>query len=217
MCGRMLVFTNDEVREILRSMRRVENPFPDWPARAPINAYPQSEVPVVASLDEAEDAAESPIRILRWGYPVGWSPSPVFNTRIESLLSGKGMWRESAENGRCLIPTRGFFERHATETVRSKKTGRPVKRQYEFKFVDEPVTWLAGISEGDHFSVVTTEPNRFVAPVHNRMPVVLRRDELEAWLSADWVELADRSGVVLDVLPEELPKDDAFGDQMSLF
>ena len=213
----MLVFTNDEVREILRSMRRVENPFPDWPARAPLNAYPQSEVPVVATLGEPEDAAESPIRVLRWGYPVKWQPGPVFNTRIESLLAGKGMWRASVENGRCLIPTRGFFERHATETVRSKKTGRAVKRQYEFQLVDEPVTWLAGISEGDHFSVVTTEPNQFVAPVHNRMPLVLRPEELPLWLDHRWANLADRSDLEFTVFPEDAAGQGGGGEQLSLF
>ena len=83
--------------------------------------------------------------------------------------------------------------------------------------MDEPVTWLAGISEDDHFSVVTTEPNQFVAPVHNRMPLVLRPEELEVWLGSDWGELSDRSGIMLDVAPEEQPKDDAFGDQLSLF
>ena len=192
MCGRMLVFTLDEVHQVVAAMRRgVENPYPDWPARPPINAFPQSEVPVVAGAGLPVEGAlsggaagetEPAIRILRWGYPVSWQPGPVFNTRVESLMAGKGMWRESVETGRCIIPTRGFFERHSSEKARSPKTGRLVKRQYEFHLVDEPVTWLAGISEGGHFSVVTTEPNRFVAPVHHRMPMVLRRAELGEWL-----------------------------------
>ena len=216
MCGRMLVFTYDEVVRIVESVSRgVENPYPDWPAQVPKNAFPQSEVPIAMGLGGAQ-GFESPVRILRWGYPVDWQVGPVFNTRIESLLEGKGMWRASIENGRCLVPTRGFFERHASEKVRSPKTGRQVKRQYEFELVDEPITWLAAVSEGDHLSVVTTEPNRFVAPVHNRMPLVLRREELPLWLDHRWASLADRSDIELRVEPEDAA-DASQGDQLSLF
>jgi putative SOS response-associated peptidase YedK len=155
--------------------------------------------------------------MLRWGYPVQWQAGPVFNTRIESLLAGKGMWRSSAENGRCLIPTRGFFERHATEKARSPKTGRQTKRFYEFTLVDEPVTWLAGVNEDGHFSVVTTEPNRFVAPVHHRMPLVLRREELPQWLEGEWGGLANRSDVELAVSAEDERPASPEGEQLSLF
>jgi putative SOS response-associated peptidase YedK len=215
----MLVLTYDEVRQVLHSMQGgVQNPFPDWPARSPINAYPQSAVPVATSLGMEQGASpDSAIKVLTWGYPVEWQAGPVFNTRIESLLAGKGMWRASIENGRCLVPTRGFFERHATEKTRSRKTGRQVKRQYEFSLVDEPITWLAGISENGYFSVVTTEPNQFVSPVHNRMPLVLRREELPLWLDHRWASLADRSDIVLRVFPEDEGEEESAGDQLSLF
>ena len=203
MCGRMIILTYDEVLDVLQAVQAgPDNPYPDWPARAPVDAYPQSEVPIVRADDAANGLGCCEVQKLNWGYPVEWQRAPVFNTRIESLLEGHGMWRASAENGRCLVPTFGFYERHARETVRSARTGRPVKRFYEFELVDEPITWLAGISEGDHFSIVTTEPNRFVAPVHNRMPVVLRRDELPAWMEGDFARLADRGKVELHVIPE---------------
>ncbi len=210
------MFTYDEVVRIVESVRSgVENPFPDWPAQIPRDAFPQSEVPIAMGLGDIQ-GSDSAVRILRWGYPVDWQVGPVFNTRIESLMEGKGMWRASVENGRCLVPTRGFFERHASEKVRSRKTGRQVKRQYEFELVDEPITWLAAVSEGEHFSVVTTAPNRFVAPVHNRMPVVLRREELPLWLEGDIARLADRSAIELRVAPEDAAGASQ-GDQLSLF
>jgi len=221
MCGRMIILTYDEVLDVLQAVQAgPDNPYPDWPARAPRDAYPTDAVPVVLSLEPpVANSGPDPVRILNWGFPVEWQAAPVFNTRIESIAAGRGMWREAAQNGRCLVPTRGFYERHATETVRSSRTGRKVKRQYEFALVDEPVTWLAGVSGNGRFSVVTTEPNRYVAPVHNRMPLVLRREELPQWLEGDFAGLADRSSIELHVAAEEgkaAGTDDADG-QMRLF
>lgn len=209
MCGRMLVLAYGEVLDVVRSIAAgPENPYPDWPAQHPRDAFPQDDVPVaLAGLSVgAGGVPELDVRMLKWGYPVQWQAGPVFNTRVESILAGKGMWRASFEGGRCLVPTRGFFERHATEQARSPKTGRKVKRQYTFELVDEPITWLAGVSQDGHFSVVTTQPNRFVAPVHDRMPLVLRRSELPLWLEGDVVRLADRSDVELRVAPEASPE-----------
>ena len=206
MCGRMLILTYDEVLDVVQSMQAgADNPYPDWPARRPIDVYPQDEVPLVGP--------DGKPCLLRWGYPVSWQAGPVFNTRIESLLAGSALWDSSAQRGRCLVPTRGFFERHATQTVRSPRTGRPVNRQYEFHLVDEPITWLAGVSEAGHFSVVTTAPNQYVAPVHDRMPLVLRQEELTTWMDGNFAALADRSAVELHSAPEATDG----GEQLTLF
>lgn len=217
MCGRMVVFSYDEVVGIVQAIQAgPDNPYPDWPARRqpPQDAFPQMTVPLVVPSVQALERLE--IQELTWGYPVQWREWPVYNTRIETLAKGDAFWRESMDR-RCLVPTRAFYERHATETVRSPKTGRKVKSQYAFTLVDEEVTWLAAIREDDHFSVVTTEPNAYVAPVHDRMPLVLRRNELEQWLGDEWQALADRSGIRLDVQPEVLPPLPLDDGQMTLF
>ena len=218
MCGRMLILTYDEVLDVLQAVQAgPDNPYPDWPARAPINAVPQDAVPVISGVGPGASSNALSARVLNWGYPVHWQQYPVYNTRIESLAEGRTMWRDSFDRGRCLVPTRGFFERHATEKTRSGRTGRLVKRQYEFTLVEEPLTWLAGISEGDHFSVVTTVPNRYVAPVHDRMPLVLRREELPVWMAGDYERLVDRSDVGLTVRPEGECASDDSSEQLSLF
>lgn len=218
MCARMTVLTYDEALGVLLALRAgsVANPFPDWPAVPPRkDAFPQSWVPVMLPAPEQPD--ELDVQTLSWGYPVQWQPRPVFNTRIESILQGSGIWRESAEHRRCLVPTVRFYERHASESVRNPKTRRTTRRMYEFKLVDEPITWLAGIYENDHFSVVTTRPNRQMAPIHNRMPLVLRQSELPLWLGDDYPALADRSATELAVHPELLPGEEDTNAQLSLF
>lgn len=221
MCGRMTILTYDEALEALRSYRVGEaaNPFPDWPAIPPRkDAVPQSWVPVALLSPDIPDHVE--VQELSWGYPVDWKQGVVFNTRIESMLQGGGMWGDAGLQRRCVVPVVRFYERHRDETVRSQATGRRVRRPYSFQLVDEPITWLAGIYEGDHFSVVTTEPNDAVAPVHDRMPIVLRQVEVPAWLGPDFPLLADRSQVALQVVAEEAPEAPAPGidaDQLSLF
>ncbi len=49
--------------------------------------------------------------------------------------------------------------------------------------------------------MVTTDPNAAVAPVHDRMPLVLRPHEVSLWLSGGYQALADRSALALDVRP----------------
>ena len=124
------------------------------------------------------------------------------------------MWSASFERGRCLVPALAFHESHATETVPSVRTGRPVKRQYRFSLPGGEAMLLAGVQEDGRFSLVTTEPNACVAAVHDRMPLVLREDEVESWLASDPMAFTDRSAIALDVMPED--EDDNPEGQMQL-
>ena len=52
---------------------------------------------------------------LLWGVDVSWKRGLVFNARIESALSGSGLWSEAVENGRCIVPVRAFYETRNVE------------------------------------------------------------------------------------------------------
>ncbi len=203
MCGKCVVLTYDEVLDLVM---RIEVSGPaaaaEWPARAVgTTAFPNSVVPLIVPGGEAGCTPFVPaglqVRQMRWGFEESWKPGVVFNTRIES--AGKPMWRDSMEHRRCIIPVRSFFETSATETVPSPRTGRPVRRSFEFAEPNSHVTFVGGMWKGDRFSMVTTEANRWMAPVHHRMPLVLRPGELAQWLGPDYLRLADRSSVELAV------------------
>ena len=89
-----------------------------------------------------------------------------------------------------------------TERVEGERTGRLVRRQYLFRLPGARAFLLAAVREGDRFSIVTTRPNASVAPVHDRMPLVLGPGESNVWLGPDFAELADRSALVLASDPE---------------
>lgn len=170
------------------------------PAPARVEALPSSVVPLIVPSGSGCGLA---VAHMAWGYEVPWKNGPVFNTRIETALRDDGsMWRESFARRRCLIPAWGFYESHASETVPSARTGRPVKRQYAFERADGAPLLLAGIHDKGRFSLVTTEPNAAVAPVHNRMPLVLGPGEPALWLTGVYEPLLDRGAVALRVAPE---------------
>lgn len=203
MCVRMCPLTFEEAQAVLdsrgtgrRSIRYIEHPDPLHDAR------PGSLVPVYVPEGNGLAATR-----LTWGFPLEGKPNTVFNTRIESALEQlrlgrRGMWVKAIAEGRCLVPVRAFYESHMTERVESERTGRQVRRQYLFRLPGARAFLLAAVREGDRFSIVTTKPNASVAPVHNRMPLVLGPKESSVWLSADFAALAGRKQVFLDAEPE---------------
>lgn len=205
MCRRCIILTYDEVLGIIREIE-VFAPLtiePDWPARYP-SAFPNSIAPlIVPEFDTLTNVGEIngklQARELKWGFEESWKPGVIFNTRIESAL--KPTWRDSVEHRRCVIPVPAFYETHHSETVASPKTGKPIKRQYEFRSPDTNVMLIGCIWKGDRFSMVTTEANADMAPIHHRMPLIVRQEELPLWLSADYRRLADRSIIRLDATP----------------
>lgn len=203
MCGRCVIFTFDEVLGIIQGIElgSVFNFDPDWPLRE-TQAFPNSVAPlIVARFDTAVGVPELrsgslAAREMGWGFEESWKPGVVFNTRIESAM--KPTWRDSVEHRRCVIPVASFYETHRDETFASPKTGKPVKRQYEFRVPGQDAILIGCIWKGGRFSMVTTEANSDMAPIHHRMPLVLRQEELPLWLGPDYRELADRSSIKLE-------------------
>ncbi len=129
---------------------------------------------------------------LLWGVDVSWKRGLVFNARIESALSGSGLWSEAVENGRCIVPVRAFYE---TRNVDGGTGGR--KPQYRFASAGGTALLLAGLRLGDRFVLVTCEPDAVVGRVHSRMPLSLTAPEALAWL--------DRSTDARDLLARHAP------------
>ena len=210
MCVRMCPLTMDEAQGVLDLRYAEDDATPrqahairDLAEGAPApDAYPGSTVPVFVPGTQGR----LEVVCLTWGFPRGNQEHAVFNTRIESALaqlqSSAGMWAHAIESGRCLVPVRAFYESHATERILSERSGKPVRRQYRFRLPGARAFLLAGVHKDGRFSVVTTAPNASVAPVHNRMPLVLGPGESSLWLGQEFARLADRSGIALAAEPE---------------
>ncbi len=121
---------------------------------------------------------------MRWGFRremAGKTPGKkvgrtIVNSREDKL--GGPTWRQAFADRRCLIPAASFFE----WVVRG---GRNVPLR--FHRPDDSWLWIAGIWEenpqlGPCFSMITTDPNDRVAPVHDRMPAVLPDERIAPFL-----------------------------------
>jgi putative SOS response-associated peptidase YedK len=162
------------------------------------DCYPGRQLPLFI-VDASGDLSATE---LTWGFEgVGGTPSKlVFNTRLDTALrhlrDGRGMWAQPLATGRCLVPVRRFWE---SWTRNAPRRGAEVR----FESRDHGMLLLAGVCERGRVSIVTTEPNAEVAPVHSRMPLVLAPGESRVWLSGDVETLADRSHICLAATPEE--------------
>lgn len=199
MCGRYIPLTLRQVLHVIDVLAGEAGWGPDdtW-RQVPREVYPGDDSQLIIPFEEGLQPVQK-----RWGYEVSWRKGPIFNTRIESALEG-GMWRDSIRNRRCLVPCRAFFEPHRTETIRSPRTGRDVKRQYEFWSPDEPVLLLAGIWQDDRYSIVTTEANDVMRPIHDRMPIVMTPEEAPSWLGPAYPTLAELPTTRLSVEATDL-------------
>lgn len=205
MCRRIKPIPLDELQSILRDVEANVKKWEDVDAPAGHeDACPESLVPVLRTGQEHLE-----IEVMSWGFPRSWGDGKViFNTRGDTATDNTkdfNMWREPLAHHRCVVPTYGFYEPHLTETVPSPKTGKLIKRQYRFTVPGGPICLIAGVFEvvpkqngaSGHFSLMTTEPNRWIREVHDRMPVVLLPHEIEQWLSGDYLSLLNRESIEL--------------------
>jgi len=108
-----------------------------------------------------------------WGLSVDWTKQPMINARAETLTE-KPTFRPLLEK-RCLVPATAYFE------WRTDESGK--KRKNRIFAPDSPVFAMAGLTDGERFTVVTCTPSDDVAHIHSRMPVILTKDSAEAWKS----------------------------------
>ncbi|MGI6591100.1 MAG: SOS response-associated peptidase family protein [Eggerthellaceae bacterium] len=220
MCGRFTGLTYEQTLAAIDDLSEQDPPrfVPasaapdadyDWPVQQP-TVVPGVPAWVIVPSGKAADGRPIPTaQQLTFGFALTWKDGLVFNTRFESALADKGMWAGALDKGRCLVPVREFFEPHNTERVLSPRTGRPIKRQYRFFLRDVPVTYLGGVCQDGRFSLVTVPPNRIMAPIHRRMPLILLRQEAQHWLYSATEEIranaasySDRNGIALTAAPE---------------
>ncbi len=171
MCGRYALHASPEVLALQFGLASV-------PAFAPrYNIAPTSQVLVVR-----QDGAA----MVKWGLVPRWAKDPSIGTRMNNAraetVAEKPSFREAFRRRRCLIPASGFFE--------WKLEGR-LKQPYYIHPAAGELLAFAGLWERwegpggplETCAVITTEPNAVMAPIHERMPVILDPADYRAWLS----------------------------------
>src|SRR5437867_4454934 len=177
MCGRYTLKTQVE-----RLSEKFQ--FPEIiPLKPRYNIAPSQSVAVVRLLPDDTDRT---LAMLRWGLLPAWVKDPAkvqqpINAKAETVAE-KPMFREAFKRRRCLVPADGFYE--------WRQEGGRKQPVYICMRDGEPFA-IAGLWEhwegkdGEVIgscTILTTEPNELLAPIHNRMPVILDPKEYEQWL-----------------------------------
>ena len=179
MCGRFVQFSLFPILE--KEFSLVFGA--DIPLRASYNIAPTQSVPVVVN------EGGNRLTTCRWGLIPPWSKdmaigSRMINARAETLAE-KPSFKSPFKKHRCLIVADGFYEWKKTSTG---------KIPTYIQMADSSPIGFAGLysdwtsPEGETIrtcTIITTEPNELLAPIHNRMPVIIGPEQREQWLDPD--------------------------------
>jgi putative SOS response-associated peptidase YedK len=187
MCGRYAFFT--PVEAIVRLFQVREQHAAEVAPR--YNVAPTQEAPIVrlsAFLDE--DESHVPVRELawaRWGLVPFWARersigNRMINARGETVAA-KPAFRAPFRKRRCIVPADGFYEWQKTASGKQPwyiraASGRPLAFAGLWELWDPP----EGGAPLASFAIVTTSASSFMRPLHDRMPVVLDAEGVDAWL-----------------------------------
>ncbi len=158
------------------------------------NAAPGQLMPVVVATENGTS-----LQMMKWGLVPVWAKDPrigykLINARAETIFE-KPMWRSVIRKKRCLIPADGFYEWKRTPkgTKGPKQPFYIHPKQVDlFSFAGVWETWKdSDNKEWNSYSIITTEPNKEMSDVHDRMPVILHPEDEASWLEPS----QDQSGI----------------------
>lgn len=188
MCGR---FTLEPTARFYERFH-IENRLDSLVAR--YNIAPSQAVPVIIS--------KSPNRVMlmRWGLIPHWAKDPkigykMINARIETLKE-KPSFRDPLKHKRCLVPASGFYEWQAAQ-------GGKVPHYIHLK--DTPLFAFAGLYDSWHaqdgkeictFTIITTESQGVMQNIHDRMPVIVRTQDEDAWVNSSMTDADTALGLL---------------------
>lgn len=194
MCGRYALYGIDEIED------RFEVDLPNI-LKPNYNAAPTQNMPVIT---------KDGLVVMRWGLIPAWAKDEnigykMINARAETIYD-KPMWKGIVKRNRCLIPANGFYEwQKRADGKQPFYIHLPDDELFAFAGLWE--TWKNDDKTWQTYTIITTSPNKEMEQIHDRMPVILSRDEEQEWLYSDDKEvqeeilnpLADKSLVMHEV------------------
>lgn len=139
------------------------------------DVFPTNTVPAICGDQDSLILSD-----MIWGFPHFNGKGVIINARCESVKT-KMTFRDSFSHNRCIIPATGFYEWDRE------------KSKIRFEGKDSNILYMAGIwkscEDAKRFVILTTKANESVRNVHDRMPLLLKVNELENWIFED--EFAD--------------------------
>jgi putative SOS response-associated peptidase YedK len=190
MCGR---YRLSRRKQLIEEYFDTVSDEPEWVPR--YNIAPTQPIPVIR---QNPTKPQREMSLMRWGLIPSWAKSlsgpPMINARSETAATTPA-FRDPMKSRRCLIPADGFYEWQKTA----------VKQPFCFEVNDGELFAFAGLwdrwknQSGQWIkscSILTTTPNAVTSPVHDRMPVILDRDNFDLWLDPGMTNVEEVSDLL---------------------
>jgi putative SOS response-associated peptidase YedK len=191
MCGR-ITLTRPNLESIAAELNVEPMSYRGYPLVEPhYNIAPTSILPILTL-----ENGQREISPMTWGVTLGTKRSFVINLRAETAAP-----REAFRKHRCGVITDGFYE----------WTGRAKERQpYWFHRPDNALIVMAGLWRWQEspdgfqqtFAIITTQANSVMAPIHDRMPVLIDPARLDTWMDLSSGDLAPAKSM-LEPAPDD--------------
>jgi putative SOS response-associated peptidase YedK len=174
MCGRFAMYSSfnaiKDYADVLNEIGELDKNF---------NVAPGQIIPIVM-----QDHGKKILEPVKWGLVPFWAKDPkigyrMINTRAETITE-KPSFKAAYKYRRCLIPANGFYE-----------WKKPEKQPFYIHLPNRELFTFAGIWEEWHHpdgsslrtcSIITTDANETMQNIHDRMPVILSKEDEEKWL-----------------------------------
>ena len=203
MCGRYAINFTDEssdFQEIAKEISRKYNNSKTLAQMKTGEVFPTDTVPVLTH-------KKTQPALMKWGFSRWDGKGVIINARAETAMEKK-TFRSSLLLRRCIIPSSGFYEwthknvsptlfdfanTSSPGTSMSISGGKVLKKgKYLLSIPDVPILYMAGFYNAEaewesalppSFVILTTAANKWVAPLHDRMPLILEEKDIADWLS----------------------------------
>jgi putative SOS response-associated peptidase YedK len=183
MCGRFALLTPGH--DLLTQFDVTQTPV-DVSMIAPrYNIAPTQPVVIVRASTSSADTQRE-LTFVQWGLIPSWAKDPKIGSRLinarSETVAEKPSFRAAFKRRRCLVLADGFYE---WQKLNGKKQPTFIHMADRFPFALAGLweTWQSPDGgELDTCTILTTTPNELMAPIHNRMPVILEPEDYNTWL-----------------------------------
>ena len=200
MCGR---FVRKEDKET------IENRFDCSAGAATLlppeyNIAPSQDCPIITV-----EGDRRVLGLMRWGLVPAWAKDAragyrMINARAETITE-KQSFKTLLRKSRCLVPASGFYEWKKLTGGGKTPYFFGLKGGGPFAFAGLWTVWRAGREdELRSFTIITTSANEIMAPIHDRMPVILREKDEARWLDPERVKPEDLLPLLAPYPPGEM-------------
>ena len=174
MCGRYALHAHPQVIALQFGLATLAECAPRY------NVAPASDVLVV------RDEVGTPVAArLRWGLVPHWSRDPAIGAKLNNAraetVAAKPSFRDAFRRRRCLIPASGFYEWRREADHKQPYYVFPAEGEL-FAFAGLWESWRGPERVLETCAIVTTDANAAMQPIHDRMPVILAKDDYARWL-----------------------------------